>query len=49
MRGDGTPCTRQEFKAEFPRMLDSCVAVSRENEEQDAAEADDGEAPPQVH
>jgi hypothetical protein len=38
-----------EFKEELLRMLDHCVAVALENEEQDAAEADDGDAPPLVH
>jgi hypothetical protein len=37
-----------EFKAEFLRMLDSCVTVAREREERDA-EADDDDASPQVH
>jgi hypothetical protein len=45
-----------EFKEEFLRMLDSCVAVAREREEQNDAEAeaqveeaDDGDAPRQLH
>jgi hypothetical protein len=35
----------EKFKAEFLRMLDSCVAVAREDVAQDEAEVD---APPQV-
>jgi hypothetical protein len=38
-----------EFKEELLRMLDGCLAVAREREEQAAAEADDGDAPPKVH
>jgi hypothetical protein len=39
-----------DFKDDFPRMVDDFIAMARENEAEDAAEADDSDAPPpQVH